>query len=255
MEPSNPAYRFPPADARTIVRPLIIPMLDIMGGQVVRALAGRRSEYRPVRSCLTNSTEPAEVARSLIQATGASALYVADLDAIVHRKPDPTGVLAVVAIAPMVMCDGGFRTVADAAPYARCRVDYVVGTETGDPALFPALGPSRCILSIDLFDGRVIGDRRVWGEFELLELVDRVAARGVTAVILLDLARVGTGRGTGTEAAVRSLSRAFPGLALIAGGGVRTWDDMERLGDAGADAVLVASALHDGTITLPHPVS
>jgi phosphoribosylformimino-5-aminoimidazole carboxamide ribotide isomerase len=39
-------------------------------------------------------------------------------------------------------------------------------------------------------------------------------------------------------------------LGIITGGGVRTWDDVERLGDAGADAILVASALHDGTIRL-----
>ena len=60
----------------------IIPVLDVMGGIVVRAVAGRRSEYRPLVSKLTTSVEPAEVARTLLAKSGADELYVADLDAI-----------------------------------------------------------------------------------------------------------------------------------------------------------------------------
>ena len=63
-----------------------------------------------------------------------------------------------------------------------------------------------------------------------------------------------TGSGAGTEFWCRQIRRTMPDVELIAGGGVRTWEDVERLGAAGADAVLVASALHDGTITLPRPV-
>ena len=63
------------------------------------------------------------------------------------------------------------------------------------------------------------------------------------------LARVGTGIGPGTVGLCRELRAAYPDIELIAGGGVRNWDDVDRLGEAGADGVLVASALHEGTIT------
>jgi uncharacterized protein related to proFAR isomerase len=36
---------------------------------------------------------------------------------------------------------------------------------------------------------------------------------------------------------------------LIAGGGVRGLDDLKALADAGCDAALVASALHDGRLS------
>jgi uncharacterized protein related to proFAR isomerase len=36
---------------------------------------------------------------------------------------------------------------------------------------------------------------------------------------------------------------------------VKSWEDIDRLGECGVDAVLVASALHDGRIILPRPVS
>ncbi|HEY1191505.1 MAG TPA: HisA/HisF-related TIM barrel protein, partial [Gemmata sp.] len=65
------------------------------------------------------------------------------------------------------------------------------------------------------------------------------------------LARVGTGTGSGTEPLLRAIRAEFPELDLIAGGGVRTWDDVDRLGEAGATGVLVASALHDGTLSAP----
>jgi phosphoribosylformimino-5-aminoimidazole carboxamide ribotide isomerase len=69
-------------------------------------------------------------------------------------------------------------------------------------------------------------------------------------LILLDLARVGRGAGTGTERWVAPAKSMFPGVEIVAGGGIRNWDDVRRLEDAGADAVLVASALHDGTLIL-----
>jgi phosphoribosylformimino-5-aminoimidazole carboxamide ribotide isomerase len=56
------------------------------------------------------------------------------------------------------------------------------------------------------------------------------------------------GGGAGTEALVSRAKERFAGVEVVAGGGVRDWDDVRRLEDAGADAVLVASALHDGTL-------
>jgi phosphoribosylformimino-5-aminoimidazole carboxamide ribotide isomerase len=47
---------------------------------------------------------------------------------------------------------------------------------------------------------------------------------------------------------VRRIRRAVPVVRLAAGGGVRDPGDLERLAAAGADAVLVATALHDGRV-------
>ena len=118
---------------------------------------------------------------------------------------------------------------------------------------------SECVaVSIDLLQGELIGDWRVWelpNARDALGLAMRVADLGIQTLIVFDLARVGTGRGSGTGPLLRAIRAEFPGIELIAGGGVKTWVDVDAVGEAGADAVLVASALHDGTLTYPRPVS
>ena len=63
----------------------IIPVIDIRNGSAVRAVAGERSQYRPLESRLTDSTEPAEVLKALQREFGFTHCYVADLDAIEGR--------------------------------------------------------------------------------------------------------------------------------------------------------------------------
>ena len=71
--------------------------------------------------------------------------------------------------------------------------------------------------------------------------------------IVLDLADVGVGGGTSTLDFCRTFfddySEHFSGgIELVAGGGVRNFEDLEQLADAGCSAALVASALHDGRL-------
>jgi phosphoribosylformimino-5-aminoimidazole carboxamide ribotide isomerase len=67
-------------------------------------------------------------------------------------------------------------------------------------------------------------------------------------VIVLDLAQVGGGSGIATVDLCRDLLARFGDLRVITGGGVRDVSDVMRLLEAGIDAVLVASSLHDGRI-------
>ena len=64
---------------------------------------------------------------------------------------------------------------------------------------------------------------------------------------MIDLARVGTGRGIDVDLLSR-IHSAAPGLNLVAGGGIRGWDDLVQVAKAGCSAALVATALHDGRI-------
>src|SRR6266849_2167487 len=66
----------------------IVPVLDLMAGQVVHGVGGRRHEYRPVVSRLTASCRPVDVAEAFRAHFGWSALYLADLDAIAGAPQD-----------------------------------------------------------------------------------------------------------------------------------------------------------------------
>jgi phosphoribosylformimino-5-aminoimidazole carboxamide ribotide isomerase len=70
----------------------------------------------------------------------------------------------------------------------------------------------------------------------------------VPALLVLDLARVGTGAGGPELGLLSELRRAHPTVELLAGGGVGSRADLERLADAGCDGALVATALHDGRL-------
>jgi phosphoribosylformimino-5-aminoimidazole carboxamide ribotide isomerase len=242
------------------VSPRIIPVLDVMNGQVVRAVAGRRSEYKPVESKLTRATDPVSVARALVDATGARELYLADLDSILGRGSNLDLVWELVSrVGVEVWTDYGYRTYADA-----CRVpnewvpgvNPVIGSETLESPhelqlaaihFMPFVG-----LSIDLRGGELLGNWTAWREYGVTGPTDAAGmaqAALVPFLFVIDLARVGEGAGTGTETVCREIVRRCPDVELIAGGGVRDWTDVDRLGAAGATGVLVASALHDGALT------
>jgi phosphoribosylformimino-5-aminoimidazole carboxamide ribotide isomerase len=235
----------------------VIPVLDVRGGEVVLAVGGRRDMYALVQSKLTTSTDPRGVAGALLAATGGNEIYVADLDALGGHRPRLAWVKELTATGCRVLIDAGVKHAADARPLLDSGATVVAGTETLASfaelgALVAAAGTDRVVLSIDLRNGRLVGDERELGEDPLDAAVAGVE-KGATRLILLELARVGTGIGPGTTELCRRVRAALPGVELIAGGGVRAWDDVDRLADAGANAVLVASALHDGTLTFPRP--
>jgi phosphoribosylformimino-5-aminoimidazole carboxamide ribotide isomerase len=233
----------------------LLPVLDLKDGHVVRGVAGRRDEYRPVTSSLTRSTLPAEVARALHDRFGFAEFYLADLNAIGGAPPAWRAIEALHAEGYRLWVDRGIRTVADATAIAGMSVaSVVVGLETIESpesldATCSALGPTRVVFSLDLKGGEPLGDLARWGEPTAWVVAQRALAAGVSRMLVLDLARVGVGSGVGTEDLCRKLRDAWPNLELTAGGGVRSADDVRRLDQCGVNYVLVASALHDGRIS------
>ena len=80
-------------------------------------------------------------------------------------------------------------------------------------------------------------------------IAERAVEAGVSAMILLDVARVGMGNGVDREL-VEKLRSRFRDMELLVGGGVRAGvgegGDLDRLAGLGIDGVLIGSALHAG---------
>jgi phosphoribosylformimino-5-aminoimidazole carboxamide ribotide isomerase len=231
--------------------PRLIPVVDLLGGAVVRAVRGNRAAYRPVVSRLVDSAEPLAVAGALRRAAGTDELYVADLDAIAGREPSRAVWAGLVAAGHRLMLDAGVRDASGAEGVAAVggAVTVVAGLETlPSPAALRDIAErlrGRVAFSLDLRDGRPLGGE---GWPTEAESVARLAAEaGVGRMIVLDLARVGAGEGPPDAGLLSRLRRDWPGELLV-GGGVRGPDDLLSLGNLGIDAVLVASALHDGTV-------
>ena len=60
----------------------VIPVIDLLHGQVVRARSGDRASYRPLELPLSRTSDPIDVVRGRWSVYPFPTLYVADLDAI-----------------------------------------------------------------------------------------------------------------------------------------------------------------------------
>ncbi|HZV05331.1 MAG TPA: HisA/HisF-related TIM barrel protein [Gemmataceae bacterium] len=232
----------------------VIPVLDVMHGEVVRGVGGRRAEYRPIVSRLTRSSRPLEVANALASRFGCREFYVADLDAILGSDPDLLLYAALHAQGFRLWVDAGIRRMERAGQLADAGIDrIVVGLETVvGPAelakMMQAFG-ERIVFSLDLRQGEPLGDRGSWQNQDAVSIADQVIQLGVRHLLVLDLARVGCDSGTGTRDLCAYLCAKYPEITISAGGGIRHRGDLEVLRNCGVQAALIASALHDGRLT------
>src|SRR6516165_4217646 len=104
----------------------LIPVMDLLKGQVVRGVAGRRHEYRPVVSRLTTSAEPLAVARAFRGHFGLTELYLADLDAIAGAPAALATYEALHEDGFRLWVDAGIRRPEDARPLAGAAVAGLV---------------------------------------------------------------------------------------------------------------------------------
>ena len=95
----------------------IIPVLDLKGGEVVRAEKGQRDSYRPIVTPLSASSDPVAVAEGLRTLYPFPTFYIADLDAIEGRAPNTAALARLRAMpdAPELWVDAG---IADAEALA-----------------------------------------------------------------------------------------------------------------------------------------
>jgi len=224
----------------------VIPVLDLMEGRVVRAVAGERARYRPLRpgdSVLTEHGEPHEVVRAFLRLHPFRILYLADLDAILGRGDQTALVSDLERTFPDVefWCDAGVRDEADLRRrLARRRGPVVVGSETLADAAW--LGrwreDPRLVLSLDHRGGTRLGPAALFAEPDLWP----------ARVVVMTLAAVGTGGGP-EVARIREIRARAGGRAVYAAGGVRDRADLLTLRALGCAGVLVASCLHRGTVT------
>jgi phosphoribosylformimino-5-aminoimidazole carboxamide ribotide isomerase len=237
--------------------------MDLKDGQVVHAVAGRRNEYRPIRSVLCDDASPRSVA-SALESRGAREVYVADLNAIEHGQPDWSGLRAVIDLNLTIYLDAGLGRLDAARRMQRYvhtlgspgTVKFVLALEAihepSELALITDLiGLDNCTFSLDLLDGRMMTPNVQWKRLSPPDLAARIVSElGVRSFIVLDLAHVGTGDGGARPVLdiCRQLRDEFPHLELLSGGGVKDMDDVQQFWRAGCSAVLVGTAIHRGDI-------
>jgi cyclase len=225
----------------------VVPCLDVRDGRVVKGV-----RFKSLR----DAGLPVELA-SQYEADGADEIVILDVSATLEERSNAVETVRAVrdAIAIPLTVGGGVRSEADARVLLDAGADKVALNTAAqrDPAVLTALATrygSQCVvLSIDA--------KATDGEWRVVVR----AGTSDTPVAALDWAREGEQRGSG-EILLTSVDRdgtqsgydlalveavaASVGIPVVASGGARTAVDMTKAFEAGADAVLAASILHDG---------
>ena len=219
-----------------------IPVIDLMGGRVVRARMGDRASYRPLESPLSPTSDAMDVVRGLLAVYPFPTLYVADLDAIQRTGNNFQTLRRIREEFPALQMwvDNG---AADASA-----LHALIGADLGTPVIGSKSqrdikviaqhrDSMRIVLSLDFRGDAFQGPQEILAEPVLWP----------RRIIVMTLARVGSDAGPDLErfAAIRSIAG---GRELYAAGGVRNASDLSALKAAGVCGALIATALHERRI-------
>jgi cyclase len=237
----------------------VIPCLDVDAGRVVKGVNFEN---------LRDAGDPVELARRY-EEQGADELTFLDITASSGDRETTYDVVRGTAdcvFIPLTV-GGGVRTVEDVDRLLRCGADKV-GVNTAAiarPELITEIaerfGRQVLVLSLDArrvppggrqtpsgFEVTTHGGRRSAG-IDALEWVRRAAELGAGEILLNSMDADGTRTGFDLEL-IRAV-RAKVNLPVIASGGAGAAEHFAPAVAAGADAVLAASVLHFGILSVP----
>ena len=230
---------------------LVIPAIDLLGGQVVRLQEGQRE-----RATVYNP-RPEKVAERFVH-EGAQWIHVVDLDGAFAGRPENRAAVRAIceAAAPArVQVGGGVRDLETcAALFEQGAQAVVLGTaavkrfELVREAC--ARWPGRVVVAVDARGGKVAVEG--WAETSQLSVLD-IARRfedvGVSAIVYTDIARDGMLKGLNLDATV-ALADSIS-IPVIASGGLASIEDIKAMLSprAGKLAGAIAGrALYDGCL-------
>lgn len=223
----------------------VIPAVDMKDGDCVQLVQGEEETAK-------SYGDPVEAARRWVD-EGATRLHVVDLDgAIDGQRRNAHHVRRIVEETRVsVQVGGGVRSVEDAETLFEAGADRVVmGTAAmEDPPLVGRVAEhGEVVVSLDALDGEVVVEG--WKEgagVTPIEAARRFENEGASAFLFTNVDDEGLLDGV-SVGPVAELVEAVD-VPVIASGGVTTQDDVSRLRDAGASAVVIGTAFYEGRMT------
>lgn len=233
---------------------IILPAIDIRGGQCVRLYKGDFATAEKV------AEDPIATAQSFAEA-GAAWLHTVDLDGAVEGRPVNKAVFEqIVRRTPLkVEIGGGIRNMDTIAAYLDAGVSRVIlgSAALNDPALvaeaIELYGSDAIAVGIDARDGMV--QAQGWLAASTVHYIDLARAMteiGVETIIFTDISRDGTLAGPNLEQ-LTALQAAVGGQ-IVASGGIRDLEDIKALRAAGLYGAICGKSLYKGTLDLAQAI-
>lgn len=224
--------------------PQVVGVIDLKGGAPVHAVAGRRADYRPLRTTAGPVT-PEEAARRILATGLCDSLYLADLDAIDGGPIQQAAIVAIADQCPIVLDVGPTNESEIPRWVDGQRIRPIIASERwADLTNFRGVADvhPNALFSLDLLHGvlNAVDSRTA----DIRGVVEGVISSGLRHLIVLDIGAVGTQAGCPTLPLCREIAETHPELVLWSGGGLslekNTLDDCV---DAGLDYVLVGTEI------------
>lgn len=219
---------------------MIVPSIDLMGGQTVQLVGGERLALQ--------AGDPRPIAARF---GVAGEIAVVDLDAAMGRGTNSALIRDLLRVAPCRV-GGGIRDVSTAIEWLDAGATKVVLGTAATPELLRELPRERVIAALDARDGEVVVEGWVRGTGEsILDRMHRLEGL-VSGFLITFVEREGRMDGTRMEL-VPELVKAAGAARVTIAGGVTTPGEIAELDAMGADAQ-VGMALYTGRMELSEAI-
>lgn len=229
----------------------LIPAIDIIDGKCVRLSQGKYDSKK------IYNENPVEVAKEF-EDHGIRRLHMVDLDGAASNHIVNYRVLEQTAARTSLIIDfgGGIKSDKDVETAFNCGAQMITGGSIAvkDPALFQAwltrYGNDKIILGADVKDRKIaVNGWKDETATELFPFLESYIDKGIRKVICTDIRCDGMLQGPAGDL-YKEILQQYPGLYLIASGGISNMEDIQALDEAGIPAVIFGKALYEGRITL-----
>ncbi|XGI83900.1 1-(5-phosphoribosyl)-5-[(5-phosphoribosylamino)methylideneamino]imidazole-4-carboxamide isomerase [Halorutilales archaeon Cl-col2-1] len=224
----------------------VIPAVDMKDGDCVQLVQGEEGTEKTYG-------DPVEAAQTWVDA-GAETLHIVDLDGAIHgeRKNAEKVGRIIDETSVEVQVGGGIRSVDDAKSFFDAGAERVImGTAAVEnPRIVEDVSQHGDVMvSLDSKNDEVVVEG--WQEGSGLSPVDlasKFEETGAESILYTDVDREGLLDGVETSTVSRIVEEVS--IPVVASGGVSSPEDVEAVRDAGADGVVIGTALYEGRMSL-----
>ncbi len=229
----------------------IIPAIDIIEGKCVRLTQGDYGTRK------VYNENPLEAAKAF-EDCGLKRLHVVDLDGAREGKIMNYRTLEKLVSGTSLTIDfgGGLKSDKDLEIAFESGAEMVTGGSIAvkSPELFckwiEVYGSERIILGADAKNEKIaVGGWQETTEKDLIPFIEHYQEKGIQKVICTDIDKDGMLQGASVEL-YKKIHETFPGLYLIASGGIGALGDIQKLETIGVPAVILGKAIYEGRIRL-----
>jgi phosphoribosylformimino-5-aminoimidazole carboxamide ribotide isomerase len=229
----------------------IIPAIDLMDGKCVRLSQGNFDSKK------VYSADPVDMAKRF-EDYGFRRLHLVDLDGAERGRLKHFSILEKISVKTGLLTDfgGGIKSLSDvksvieAGAYLVCIGSMAVKDEKEFDSVIEKYGADSVLLAADTRNGELaISGWKESAGIPLLDFIEKMTGKNITRILCTEVDKDGMLEGTALSL-YEGIMDKFPGLYLIASGGVSGIEDIRALEEASVPAVVFGKAFYENRLKI-----